>query len=145
MRLGRMSAWQRKSSYVIFSACVVSGLFWFVLGDFFNYLPPQLKLWWMAHGLTGLLSIVLIGAAMPQHIVVAWKAHRNRWGGSIATFLIVILFFSTALLYYGPELLRDNIRWVHIGIGLTLLVIFPWHIIRGRKSEGNLRSFIKNS
>ena len=145
MRLGRMASWQRKSSYFVFSATLATGLVWFVLGDLFEYMPPQLKIWWIAHGLTGLLSIIWIGAAMPQHIVVAWRAHRNRWGGSIATLFIALLLISTALLYYGPELVRENVRWIHIGLGISLLIIFPWHIIRGRKSGGRVKSFIKSN
>lgn len=143
LRLGRMASWQRKMSYIFFSLCAITGLVWYLLADFFDFLPPKLTIWWIAHGLTGLLCFLLIGAAMPQHIVVAWRAHRNRVGGAIATFFIVLLLVSTALLYYGPEIIRDNARLTHVGLGMSLMLLFPWHIIRGRKSPGNIGGFIK--
>ncbi len=145
MRLGRMASWQRKFSYVFFTLCAFTGLVWYVLADFLNFLPPKLTFWWVTHGLTGLICLILFGAAMPQHIVVAWKSHRNRVGGALATFFIGMLIISTALLYYGPELIRDNVRNTHIVLGLALLVLFPWHIIRGRNSPGKIAGFVKHN
>lgn len=144
MRLGRMASWQRKFSYVFFALCAFTGLVWFVLGDFLQFSPPKLTFWWVTHGLTGLMCFVFIGAAMPQHIVVAWKSHRNRVGGALATCFIGMLVISTVLLYYGPEFIRDDIRMTHVILGLILLVLFPWHIIRGRKSSAKIASFVKH-
>lgn len=143
MRLGRMASWQRKSSYVFFSLCALTGLVWYVLADFYGFLPPKLTIWWLTHGISGLICFLLIGAAMPQHIVVAWKAHRNRVGGALATFFIAMLLISTALLYYGPEMIRDDARITHISLGLSLLLLFPWHILRGRKIPAKMSGFVK--
>lgn len=134
LRLGRMAKWQRWVSYTLFSLCVTTGLIWFVLGDLFEWMPPQLKAWWILHGITSILSLLLIGAALPQHISVAWKAKRNRIGGGISTFLLGLLLGSVMALYYGAASFHDEARWIHIALGVVLVVLFPWHILRGRKA-----------
>ena len=143
MRLGRMASWQRNVSYIFFSVSAFTGVIWYVLADFFDFLPPKLSIWWLTHGLTGLVCLLLIGAAMPQHIVVSWRAQRNRFGGAVATFFVAMLLISTALLYYGAEHIRENARLTHVLLGLVLLVLFPWHIIRGRRSAAKISGFIK--
>lgn len=135
LRLGRMAKWQRWASYSFFSLCVFTGLVWFVLGDLLEWMPPQLKLWWVLHGITSMFSLLLIGAALPQHISVAWKAKRNRIGGGASTFFLVLLLGSVVTLYYGAASFHDEARWVHIALGFFLIVLFPWHILQGRKAR----------
>lgn len=135
MRLGRMAKWQKWASYGLFSMCVASGLAWFVLGDLLEWMPPHLKVWWILHGLTSILSLLLIGAALPQHISVAWKAKRNRSGGGISTFFLGLLLVSVMALYYGAASFHEPARWAHIALGLFLLILFPWHIVQGRKAS----------
>ena len=134
LRLGCMAKWQRWTSYVLFSLCVSSGFVWFVLADLLEWMPPQLKVWWVLHGVTAMLSLLLIGAALPQHISVAWKAKRNRGGGGLSTFLLGLLLGSVMVLYYGAASFHDEARWVHIVLGIFLLILFPWHILRGRRA-----------
>jgi len=134
LRLGRMAKWQRWTSYVLFSLCVSSGFIWFVLADLLEWMPSQLKIWWVLHGVTSILSLLLVGAALPQHISVAWKAKRNRGGGGLSTFLLGLLLGSVMVLYYGNASFHDEARWVHIALGIFLLILFPWHILRGRRA-----------
>jgi hypothetical protein len=135
LRLGRMAKWQRWASYSLFASCVTTGLIWFVLSDLFEWMPPQLKVWWVLHGVTSILSLLLIGAALPQHISVTWKAKRNRIGGGVSTFFLGLLLGSVIALYYGAGSFHDEFRLVHIALGICLVILFPWHILRGRKSR----------
>ena len=140
LRLGRMVKWQKWSSYIVFSLCVVTGLMWFLLGDVYHWMPPQLKIWWLSHGLTSLVSLMLIGAPLPQHVSITWRAKRNRGGGGLSMAFLILLLGSVGFLYYGSADIHEEVRVFHITIGLVLLAAFPWHIIRGRRSASILQN-----
>lgn len=76
---------------------------------------------------------------MPQHILVTWRAKRNRGGGLLAAVVLSILIMTSLLLFYGAESLHDQVRLIHVTLGLLLILVFPWHIIRGRKSVAQLQ------
>lgn len=137
-RIGRMARWHKNTVYAILLTCAVTGLMWFGLGEFAELLPPQLRFWWVTHGLSGLLALCIIGSALPQHLMVTWKSHRNRFAGAMATLIFALIAISTGLLFYGNEGLHDPAKWMHIILGLGLCLIFPWHIIKGRKSTARL-------
>lgn len=134
LRLGKMASWQKWSTYLLLSTCLVSGLIWFVLADWLVLMPPSLKPWWVVHGTSSLLSLLVIGAAVPHHMLVTWRSHRNRWGGFAASLVLLGLLITALLLFYGTEGLHDPVRWIHIGLGLGILILFPWHILRGKRS-----------
>ena len=144
IRLGRMPTWQKLATYWIGTICLVTGLIWFFLADIFELRPPDLKIWWISHGVTGLLSLVLIGAALPQHVTVTWRSQRNRWGGLFSSLVLVFLAVSAGSLYYGSGEYHDTIRLCHILGGGVLLVAFPFHIIRGRNASLN-RAFLQQA
>lgn len=136
MRVGRVAQWQRRCTYLLLGACAVSGIFWFVLLDGYGLPPPRLTFWWIAHGVTSLVSLTVIGAALPHHVRATWRGHRNRWAGSLSLAALVLAATSALLLLYGAESLHDVMHWVHVGIGLAAALAFPWHVIRGRRSVG---------
>jgi hypothetical protein len=135
IRLGRMARWHKNTTYAILLSCAVTGVAWFVLGEIFEFLPPQLRFWWITHGLSGLLTFFIIGSALSQHVLVTWRSRRNRLAGALSTLIFAFISLSTALLYYGNDLIRDPAKWVHIGLGLALCLIFPWHIVKGRRCK----------
>lgn len=144
LRLGKMASWQRRLSYIFFSLCLLSGIIWFVLVDFLSQLPSQVKVWWLIHGISSLICFTLVGAALPQHISITWRSRRNRICGGIATAILFGLLTSSLFLFYGWESVHEPIRWLHIGLGLLLVIFFPLHIIRGRQSIAQL-DFMKRS
>lgn len=143
MRLGKMPKWQKWSSYFLFAVCMFTGLVWFLLADVLNWMPPQLKTWWIAHGISSLLTFLLIGASLPMHISVTWRAKRNRALGAFSGAILFILMASALFLYYGGESLHDLARLVHIILGLLLVIAFPWHIIHGKKASSQVSSMLK--
>ena len=135
LRIGRMARWHRHTTYLILLICAVTGWAWFVLGEVCELLPPQLRFWWITHGIAGLLAFVIIGSALSQHVLVTWRSHRNRLAGALSTLIFALIAISTALLYYGNDFTHDPAKWAHIGLGLGICLIFPWHIVKGRNSR----------
>ncbi len=134
MRVGRVAAWQRRASYTVLGACAATGLVWWVLADALGQAPPRLRLWWVGHGVTGFLAMTVIGMALPHHVVATWKHHRNRWLGGIAVGSMAALGLTALALEYGQEPWHAALHWVHIGVGIAALLVFPLHVLRGRRS-----------
>lgn len=134
-RPGRMLAWHRQASYMILGLCCLSGLGWFALQICTSWSPPQLKFWWLSHGMAGMAGLVILGAALPQHVVVTWRTKRNRWAGAGCLFCAGSLAVSAGLLFYAPDPLRDASYWLHTITGLMLCLAFPLHIIKGKSTK----------
>lgn len=134
MRVGRIARWQRRVSYFVLGACAATGLVWFLLLDAAGWPPPRLVPWWIGHGVTGVLTLVVIGSVLPHHVVSTWKHHRNRLLGSLAFAGLAGLAISALLLQYGPEPWHAALHWTHVAIGITALLVFPLHVLRGRTS-----------
>jgi hypothetical protein len=135
VRLGRMARWQRLASYIVFGACFASGLVWFVLLDLVGLQPPQVVLWWIGHGVTSFITVCAIGAALPQHVVVAWRHRRNVVLGVITLIVVTTAAVTALLLLYGPEETHLLTHWAHVGVGLVAVVAFVWHVLTGRRSQ----------
>lgn len=132
---GRMLKWHRRASYLILALCSVSGVGWFVLLITTNWMPPQLKPWWIAHGTTGLAAMIILGAAIPQHVIVTWRTKRNRLAGASCLLCATFLTVSAGLLFYAPETFRSSVFWLHSTAGFALCLVFPLHIINGKLSK----------
>jgi hypothetical protein len=127
-----MLRWQRWTTYVVLAGCGVSGLVYFALMDYVQLPPSRMKFWWIAHGVTSLVALMVIGAATSQHVLVAWRAHRGRWTGSGNLALLLCLAVTAVLLYYGLESWHDPMHWVHAIVGVIAVVAFPVHVLWGR-------------
>ena len=132
LRLGRMSRWQRRTTYVVLGLCAGTGLVWFVLLDFLQATPSQARPWWIAHGLTAAVAAMAIGASAAQHVVVTWRAARSRWAGGLNLALLLGLVGTALYLMYGAEAGHDTVHWVHTIGGVVALVGFAWHVVWGR-------------
>ena len=141
LRIGRLARWQRWTSHVLLAACAATGLVWFALMDIAQWQPPAMVFWWIGHGVTGLLALMVIGMALPTHVVATWRHHRNRWLGSISLAALAVLALSALLLFYGQEGWHAASHWTHVLVGVLAVAAFPLHVVRGRRSVGkNLRS-----
>ena len=127
-RLGKMPNWQR--TFVIYGmmACSVTGVL-YLLGHQFHIQRSTLGTHSIlaAHGIAAMLAVLALGSVLPFHIKAGYKSKR-KWisGFSQLTFLTVLLA-SSALLYYGPEEIRDFTVDTHWIVGLLFFVIFIWH------------------
>ena len=141
-RVGRMSRWQRWSTFVVMAACLVSGITYFLRQDLYDLPPSANRLWWILHGTTSLVAILAIGAALSQHVLVAWRAGRGRTTGTINLVFMGVLVVTTLLLFYGLEEWHVPAHWVHVVAGLLAAVAFPAHIVWGRTRAAKLRGFV---
>jgi hypothetical protein len=131
-RIGRVPRWQRYFTHGALGACALSGVVWFVLMDGCRWLPPRLTFWWIAHGVAGFVTVLALGSALPQHVVVSWRGRRNRLAGGMAGGLLLAALLSALALLYGPEAGRAWAHWLHVLPGLGAACLFPWHVARGR-------------
>ena len=127
-RLGKMPGWQR--SFVIggMLACSITGIA-YLAGHEFQIQRSALGSHdiLVAHGVAAMIATLALGSVMPFHIKAGYKSKR-KWlsGFSQLTFLGVLLI-SGALLYYGPEEIRDGVIATHWIVGLLFFSIFLLH------------------
>lgn len=136
VRVGRVARWQRRFSYAVLAACAVSGVVWFVLMDGYELPPSKLTFWWIGHGVASFVTLIAIGCALPLHMTVTWRHHRNRVAGGLALAALLVAACSALLLLYGAETWHAGAHWTHVGVGIAALLAFPWHVLRGRRSVG---------
>ncbi len=125
--------------YGIFSVLFVTGAVWLIAdalkdspsGDFWQGISASLL---MIHGGAAMVTLVLLGALIPIHVLRAWRARRNRWAGG-AMVIANVLFVATAfgLYYAGSEIWRPWISDVHIVIGLIFPALIVIHVVTGRR------------
>ena len=88
----------------------------------------------MVHGGTAMVTLLLLGALIPVHMIRAWRSRRNRVSGSaMATFNAILIVTAFGLYYLGSETLRPWMSWIHIAAGFSLSLLFPLHIFWGRR------------
>ena len=133
---GKMHRWQRHASFWILGSCFISGTGWFLCLDWLEMPVPQLKPWWIVHGCSSIIAILLIGAALPQHVIVTWKARRNIRHGILVLLGFALALLSALGLFYAPEQWRDTVHWIHCIACLMLALVFPLHVVRGRRHRG---------
>lgn len=132
-RAGRLARWQRRCSLGVLTACAGSGLAWWALTDGFDWPQPRVRVWWIAHGVSGSLAVLALGAVLPHHIAAAWRHHRNRGLGAVTLLALSVAAASALVLLYGPEAWHLATRWLHLAAGAGALVVFPWHLLHGRR------------
>lgn len=88
----------------------------------------------MVHGGAAMVTLLLLGALIPVHVMRAWRSRKNRASGSVmVTFNAVLIVTAFGLYYLGSETLRPWMSWIHIGAGFSLSLLFPLHVFLGRR------------
>jgi hypothetical protein len=88
----------------------------------------------MVHGGAAMVTLLLLGALIPVHVMRAWRSRKNRISGSaMVTFNAVLIVTAFGLYYLGSETLRPWMSWIHIGAGFSLSLLLPLHIFWGRQ------------
>jgi hypothetical protein len=127
-RLGKMPKWQRNFVLVGMLSCSITGTA-YLLGHEFYIQRPLLGthsvLAW--HGLTAMLATLALGSVLPFHIKAGLKSKRKRYSGLSQLAFLFVLLGSGALLYYGPEEIRDTVMTTHWLFGLIFFLIFLLH------------------
>ena len=127
-RLGKMPGWQR--TFVIYGmmTCSVTGIL-YLLGHQFHIQRSTLGSHSIlaAHGIAAMLAILALGSVLPFHIKAGYKSKRQWWSGFSQLGFLAVLLSSGALLYYGPEEIRDGVIDTHWIVGLLYFAIFILH------------------
>ena len=126
--------------YGIFSVLFVTGSVWLIAdalkdspsGDFWQGISASLL---MIHGGAATVTLVLLGALIPIHVLRAWRSRRNRLAGAAMVIANVLLVATAFGLYYaGSDTWRPRISDVHIGVGLIFPALIVIHVMTGRRS-----------
>lgn len=135
-RLGKMPSWQR--AFVISGICLcsVTGLLYLIGHEFqierhtlgsHNILA--------AHGIAAMLATLALGSVMPFHLKAGYKSKRKWLSGFSQLTFLALLLASGALLYYGPEEIRDGVIQTHWMAGLIFFAIFILHAFNKLRSN----------
>ncbi len=127
-RLGKMPHWQRTFILASMSTCALTGIAYLLGHEFFlkkDLLGIHAVLAW--HGITALIATLALGSVLPFHLKAGLKAKRQLASGLSQLGFLAILLSSGALLYYGPETIRESVILTHWLIGLVFFAIFMVH------------------
>ena len=83
------------------------------------------------HGAAGMVTLVLLGALLAQHVPAGWTANKNRKSGAILLGAMAWLALTGYLLYYaGGESLRWYAAQSHLWVGIAACAIVALHVRR---------------
>jgi len=99
--------------------------------DLWSALAPALL---TAHGGAAMLTLMLLGALVPLHVLPAWGNDKNRALGAAMAMLTLLLIATAFGLYYiGSETARGWASDLHIALGLAFPVLLTAHAVTGRR------------
>ena len=133
-RLGKMPTWQKYFVQIAILSCSLTGIA-YLLGHEFQIeravLGAHSVLAW--HGIATVLATIALGSVLPFHLKAGLKSQRKLWSGLSQLAFLAALLISGALLYYGPEEIRDQVITTHWMIGLAFFSIFLLHGVYAKK------------
>ncbi len=136
--MNRIRHRQRHALYAVGAILAVTGAAWAAL----HYLPDWLGVserdavavnasLMKVHGAAAMLSLLLLGSLLAEHVRAGWRAARNRASGVIMLLLSCALIFTGYLLYYaGAEGTRQVASVLHLGAGALLPLVVLGHALR---------------
>ena len=132
-RLGKMPGWQKW--FVLFGmlSCSISGTL-YLLGHEFQIQRAVIGSSQVLsiHGIAAMLATLALGSALPFHIKAGIKSKRQLLSGIGQLCFLCTLMMTGALLYYGPEAIREEAILIHWIVGLFFSMIFVLHAINAR-------------
>jgi hypothetical protein len=135
----------RFSIYTAFAALFLTGAGWLV-ADWQKNISSD-ESWQqtaayllMVHGGAAMVTLLLLGALIPVHVLRSWRAGKNLVTGSVVITLNTLLVVTAFGLYYlGSETVRPWMSWTHIVVGFSVPLLFALHIFLGRQRHESLR------
>jgi hypothetical protein len=133
-RLGKMPTWQKYFVQIAMLSCSLTGMV-YLLGHEFHIeravLGTHSVLAW--HGIAAILASIALGSILPFHLKAGLKSKKRLWSGLSQLAFLAALLVSGALLYYGPEEIRDGVIATHWMIGIAFFAIFLLHGVYSKK------------
>jgi hypothetical protein len=88
----------------------------------------------MMHGGAAMVTLLLLGALIPVHVLRAWRSRKNRVSGALmVAFNTALIVTAFGLYYLGSETVRPRMSWIHIAAGFSLFLLSPVHVLLGRR------------
>ena len=130
-RLGKMPQWQKWFVILGMLSCSISGIAYFI-GQQLQIYRPLLGSHSILvfHGVGATLATLALGSALPFHLKAGMQSKRKRVSGIGQLSFLVLLLITGALLYYGPEGLREITINLHWSVGLLFFSMFILHIAK---------------
>ncbi len=142
-----LSAAHRRTLYAVLLMVAVSGIAWLVpryllrdSGELAD-LPHPLESWLLKwHGAAAMAALVAMGSVLPWHAWRAWQARRNVATGLAMAAVLAFLTATGWAIYYLPgERAHEAAGLLHWLVGLALLPVMVWHVLRGQRSRAGGR------
>jgi cytochrome b561 len=146
-RTGKMSSALRLNFqfrwalYTAFAVLFITGVVWMIANaqkdspdaEFWQTVAADLL---MIHGGATMVTLVLLGALIPTHILRAWVSRKNQLTGTVMAISNILLITTAFGLYYaGSDTLRAWISDVHIAVGIAFPVLLTAHVLTGRTTQ----------
>jgi hypothetical protein len=137
----RLNSRFRFAIYAAVAVLFLTGIGWFaadwqkegVNGETWQQIAVYLL---MLHGGGAMITLLLLGALIPVHVLRSWRRGKNRVMGSVMIALNAVLIVTAFGLYYlGSETVRPWMSWVHLVFGASLPGLLAFHIALGRRKE----------
>ena len=135
-RLGKMPGWQKW--FVLFGmlSCSISGTLYLLVHEFqIQRAVIGSSQVLSIHGIAAMLATLALGSALPFHIKAGIKSKRKLLSGISQLCFLCTLMMTGALLYYGPEAIREEAILIHWIAGLFFLMVFVLHAINARARQ----------
>jgi len=141
LQLDRRFRW---GVYAVFALLVATGTVWIVAdrlkdsdnGEFWQAVAANQL---MIHGGAAMVTLVMVGALIPIHMLRAWRGRLNVVTGiAMATVNVVLVVTAFGLYYLGSETLRPIISDIHIVSGFVIAPLFIFHVWFGRQRTKDL-------
>ena len=137
----RLNSRFRYAVYAAIAVLFLSGVGWFAAdwqkeganGETWQQIAVYLL---MLHGGGAMVTLLLLGALIPVHLLRSWRRGKNLVMGSVMVALNAVLIATAFGLYYlGSEAVRPWMSWVHLVIGALLPGLLALHIVLGRRQR----------
>jgi len=127
-RLGKMPVWQKWFVTSGMMICSLTGVI-YLLGQQLQINRVLLGNHNVLaiHGTAAIFATLALGSILSFHLKAGLKSGRKWLSGFSQLSLLSALIISGALLYYGPEWMRDTVIDIHSIIGLLFFAIFLIH------------------
>ena len=127
-RLGKMPVWQKWFVTSGMMICSLTGVI-YLLGQQLQINRVLLGNHNVLaiHGTAAIFATLALGSILSFHLKAGLKSGRKWLSGFSQLSLLSALIISGALLYYGPEWMRDTVIDIHSVIGLLFFAIFLMH------------------
>lgn len=130
IRLTKLHRW---SLYFVWFVISISGVYFAYSQDWQMQEPSEVSVQTLkVHGIFATLMLLIIGSLMTTHVKLSLRRKRNLVTGLVILSVMLILSFSGSGLYYSPEEWHENVKWIHIWVGVISILILPIHIMVGR-------------